>query len=160
MFDILKITLMNLYFTSIKYYFFIVIPVIFMSCGAAKNGSDSNHSLEGSFWLLQTLEGKTISHPDDPRPIGFELQETENRIVGFGGCNNFFGTYSLTQPDKIDFSPIGATKMACLMTTFNENDFFAVFDKTTHYNIRDGILTLFQGDKELATLKASKTVSE
>ncbi|HLS30093.1 MAG TPA: META domain-containing protein, partial [Flavobacteriaceae bacterium] len=87
-------------------------------------------------------------------------QESENRIVGFGGCNNFFGTYNLTQPDKISFSPIGATKMACLTTTFNENDFFNVFEKVNNYKIRDQILTLFQDNQAVATLKADKTIAE
>lgn len=132
-----------------------------MSCGGAqKKSASSSSSLIGTFWILQTLEGKTISHPDDPRLIGFELQESENRIVGFGGCNNFFGTYNLTQPDKISFSPIGATKMACLTTTFNENDFFNVFEKVNNYKIRDQILTLFQDNQAVATLKADKTIAE
>jgi len=152
----MKITL-----ATLKYSFLFSLILILMSCGTAQKKSDSSTpSLVGTFWILQTLEGKTISHPDDPRLIGFELQESENRIVGFGGCNNFFGTYNLSQPDKISFSPIGATKMACLTTTFNENDFFAVFEGVNNYQIRDQILTLYQDNEVLATLKADKTIGK
>jgi heat shock protein HslJ len=51
-------------------------------------------------------------HRKEPHMI---LQVAESRVVGNGGCNGFSGTYQLdSKSNRLRFSPLMATKMACL----------------------------------------------
>lgn len=123
------------------------------SCGPTQNtntmenqSTTSNDAITESFWKLETLEGKSISAmPDNEKEVGFTLNEEENRITGFAGCNNFFGTYNLKDGDRISFSSLGATKMACPDSDFNESDFLEMFGLVDNYRITGDKLELNVG---------------
>src|SRR5690554_187896 len=94
----------------------ITAPLILFGCGTTNSKTSDmkdtlNNNLTSVFWVLETLEGETIVHPDDPREIGFRLEE--GNVSGFAGCNNFMGSYTMTEGNKIEFSSMAATKMAC-----------------------------------------------
>ena len=132
------------------------------SCGPTQNlntmenpNTASNNGITESYWKLETLEGKTISTlQENEKEIGFTLNEKENRITGFAGCNNFFGTYKLEAGDRISFSSLGATKMACPSSAFNENKFLEIFGLADNYRITGDRLELNVGRRApLATFK-------
>ncbi|WP_310994033.1 META domain-containing protein [Aequorivita marina] len=123
------------------------------SCGPTQNtttmdDTTSDLGITESYWKLETLEGKDIlSSQDNEREIGFTLNESENRISGYAGCNNFFGTYTLKAGNQIDFSALGATKMACPDGTFNESKFLKVFNLADNYRITGDKLELNIGKR-------------
>lgn len=132
------------------------------SCGPTQNNTimenqdvTSNNGITESFWKLETLEGKTISAlQGSDKEIGFTLNEKENRITGYAGCNNFFGTYNLEDGDRISFSALGATKMACPDKAFNESEFLDIFGLVDNYRITGDKLELNVGKRApLATFK-------
>lgn len=143
-----------------------MISISAISCGSSSINSESKNSeqlLTNSYWILDQLNGEKISHPDDIRKIGFEINKDEKRISGFGGCNNFFGSYK-QDGDVLNFGPIASTKMACLTSTFNEHDFFKVMDSVNRFEIRNNQLFLYEGDTLLAVfnqdLKLEDSVEE
>ncbi len=123
------------------------------SCGTTQTNTTmentsttSKSGITESFWKLETLEGKTISSlQENDREIGFTLNEKEGRITGFAGCNSFFGTYKLEAGDRISFSSLGATKMACPSSAFNENGFLEIFGLVDNYRITGDRLELNVG---------------
>lgn len=140
--------------------------VTLYSCGTTKkevmnSNSPTTTAITNSFWELQTLEGKTISFAKEgENKIGFTL-ENDNRITGFAGCNTFFGTYKFDAGDRINFSAIGSTKMACLVGKFNEADLFEVFNLADNYRITGDKLELNVGKRApLAVFKKVSATSE
>jgi heat shock protein HslJ len=88
-----------------------VLPIVPLALGAvaivgcAKVVSDVRKTrplamLEGSEWGLK----------DTDQFIAFK---TKGEVIGNGGCNNFFGTYS-QDGETLTFGPLASTKKACL----------------------------------------------
>ena len=59
-------------------------------------------SLAGSEW------GPEGANSDDQ----FVAFKTGGEVIGYGGCNRFFGTYDQSG-DALTFGPLASTKMAC-----------------------------------------------
>lgn len=74
----------------------------------------SADGLTEKYWKLTELYGKKIevksTHNNEPHMI---LKTQESRVQGNGGCNSFFGSYKLEPGNRITFSGIGNTMMAC-----------------------------------------------
>jgi copper homeostasis protein (lipoprotein) len=105
--------------------------------------------LTGTRWELSEIWGQPVrmKTPDENIPW-FILRQEENRITGFGGCNNFSGTYELPDGGGIRFSPIVATKMACPHLDMNyEPMVFEVFEKADTYRISRNMLILSRGEE-------------
>lgn len=99
-----------------------------------------------TFWQLQTLEGKDFSNfKNQGREIGFTLHKDGSRISGYSGCNNFFGTYTFETGNRIRFSSLGATKMACPDVAFNEQAFLNIFGLADNYTLTGNTLSLNVG---------------
>lgn len=143
----------------------VLTAVTLYSCGNTKNGvlstgATTNAITEG-FWELETLEGVMIPKAKSgEQKVGFTF-EKDNRITGFGGCNRFFGTYQLEAEDRLNFSAIGSTKMACLVSTFNEADLFKVLDLADSYKITGDKFEIKVGTNEpIAVFKKIASLSE
>jgi heat shock protein HslJ len=99
-------------------------------------------SMVGKKWKLVELNGKPVEkNPGDGRDYFITLQQEESRISGFAGCNNFFGSYELKDGNRISFSKMGSTMMACPnMTT--EQELFKVLETVDNYTMNDNLLQL------------------
>lgn len=153
----------------------ILAVVTLYSCGSSNNNgitdttnstnnptTPTTNAITNSFWQLITLEGKNIPIKNNgEQKVGFTLNEKGNRITGFAGCNNFFGTYKLDAGDRISFSALGATKMACLVSDFNEADLLGAFELADNYRITGDKLELNVGKRApLAVFKKVAATSE
>ena len=121
------------------------------SCGTPKkapmNKTDS-YNLKQNFWVLETLDGEIVYEiGNTDREIGFKLDVENNRISGYGGCNNFMGDFNLKAGNRISFSNLGSTKMSCPDLSFNESQLLNVFEMADNYRIVDGRLELYVGKK-------------
>jgi heat shock protein HslJ len=94
------------------------------------------------YWKLTHLGGREISFlPGQPREAFFMLKEKDNRINGNGGCNTFFGTYTLSEGSRIRFSELASTMMACPGLN-TERQFLDVFETADNYSLNGDTLTL------------------
>jgi heat shock protein HslJ len=102
-------------------------------------------------WQTVAIRGKSIKGP----PPTFALDTTQNSVAGFGGCNRFFGSFSLNGKN-IKFSQLGSTKMFCYSVDFEE-DFFAALDRADHYGLVNDVLTFYDKDnnKLLESIKTA-----
>ncbi len=71
-------------------------------------------TVEGVTWLLtsQAVDGQLAALPSGDPPIVVSLFMEDGTANGSGGCNNYFGSYTL-DGSSLAFGPIGATQMFC-----------------------------------------------
>ncbi len=126
------------------------------------NSTTSANDITEAYWELESLEGKKISIAEGrDRQIGFSLNEQENKITGYAGCNNFFGNYTLENGNRIHFSALGSTRMACHENKINESDFLKIFELADNYTINGNKLSLNIGKRApLAVFKKAYKPSE
>ncbi len=125
-----------------------------LSCGASKSSgpanpaevaadlvSDSTAIIE-KYWKLVEIEGAKVIPSDDwAREPHLILKMEENRVIGNTGCNSLFGTYELRRGNRISFSQLGATRMACPGMEL-EQQLFAVLELADNYTVRNDTLFL------------------
>ena len=71
-------------------------------------------TVESVTWLLtgQAVDGQLAALPSGDPPIVVSLFMEDGTSNGSGGCNNYFGSYTL-DGSSLAFGPMGATQMFC-----------------------------------------------
>lgn len=111
----------------------------------------ANSSLTNTRWKLTRLASLPNGLP--PLPKDVFLQMDTGRIKGFGGCNSYFGGYTLSG-NKLNFTGVASTKMFCQQTMDVEDKLFKVLNTTNQYQITGTKLELLQDKIVLATFEA------
>ncbi|MCX5834432.1 MAG: META domain-containing protein [Deltaproteobacteria bacterium] len=113
-------------------------------------------SLENTDWKLAEFRGKeVIMQPGRPSPY-LRLLSSDSRVVGHGGCNRFFGGYKL-EGDRLRFSALGSTKMACPRGIGDlEDAFFNALGSARRFKISGDVLEVFDDSELIARFKAVK----
>lgn len=148
---------------NFKFFVAALAAILIYGCGTTQNKKEINDNLNEmdkvtiteTHWILETLDGQKIDAPQGREEIGFSLNSSENSVSGYTGCNGFFGSYSIDAGNRIKFSAMGATKMACPDSAFNESDFLEIFSLADNYSIIGDKLELyFDRRAPLAVFKA------
>jgi len=134
---------------------FILLIILFVACHnktSSTTSMSSDKALENTRWKLITLNKLTDSIHTLPK-IPF-MQLDSGKVKGFGGCNNYFGSYN-TENKSIHFSGIASTKMFCLHGTDIEDALFKALSGADHYQISNDRLELLNGTEVLAGFEVS-----
>lgn len=132
-----------------------LILIAFSSCQFAdKNESQIEQplaSLTDTYWKLVELEEQKVTmSATQKKEAYFILHNQDKRIVGFNGCNRFFGEFESTElsegQGQLTFSAFGATKMACKWLAVSEQRVMRLFNNQVNYQIQGETLVLL--DKE------------
>ena len=108
---------------------------------------DSASILE-QYWKLTEVRGKSVSvAPGEGKEPHMILKVLDSRVSGNGGCNGYGGTYTLAAGNRVSFSPIISTKMACNALDV-ENAFFGVFESVDQYQVKGDSLVLLDVNKQ------------
>jgi heat shock protein HslJ len=110
------------------------------------------------------LKGAMVGGGTEPRILNNQLTITFNSdgtLTGFGGCNNYFGSYTLTgQTSK--FGPsmtiggLGSTQMYCAETSDLEMTYLNLLRSTMAYSITNNKMLLTTDERnQLSYDKAS-----
>jgi len=141
------------------YWIFIAVS-IFAGC-SHKNlppASPSNNimPLTETYWKLTELMGQQIVKKDDlNKEMHLILKKEGNRVSGHGGCNSFMGSYSIEDGNRISFSQLAGTLMAC-NNMEREKEFMEVLQKVDNYTINGKMLSLNKA--KMATLARFEAV--
>jgi uncharacterized lipoprotein YbaY/heat shock protein HslJ len=109
--------------------------------------------LINTYWKLVSLNGAVIKPVADQKEAHMTLQAQDNRLLGFGGCNRFFGSY-VHDGENLSFSGMGSTMMACPEGMETEQAFLLALGKTNRAVISGEFLELFQDQRKLARFEA------
>ena len=137
-----------------------IVKIGLFLCYVLLGGISSCHStmdkvkLDEVKWELETLNGKEVKLSGSDNVIFIEFDSSEKRVSGRATCNRFFGNYEI-DGEKIDFSPMGATRMSCPDLN-KETEFFKMLDTVDTYSIKDKLLSCFSKAKLVATFKMIK----
>lgn len=105
----------------------------------------ADNDITNKYWKLLEVMGKPIvldsQQSREPHMI---LHIDNNRVSGNGGCNNFNGTYQLEPNNRIRFSPLAATKMACMNSMEVESQFFKALETADSYYSKGDSLQLIR----------------
>jgi heat shock protein HslJ len=127
---------------------YLTIAMLFMSgCNQA-----NDRPLLQTTWNLAELNNREIQHPGPQMPhIRFESE----KVTGNDGCNNFFGEYNLDE-DRLTFSLLASTRMACPQLKGFDIEFNSMLSATASYRISGNRLELFENDKQIAGFVAAE----
>jgi heat shock protein HslJ len=112
------------------------------------------HELENTRWVPATLGSAPVTLAQQQREPFIVLQPAEHRVSGFAGCNQFTGSYQLAA-DKLNFSQVSMTRMACQEGADIEQRLLKALENTASWRI-DGDRLQLQDDQgaNVANFKA------
>lgn len=116
-------------------------------------GGSHDLTLESTTWKLTSMElvpASVIEAEPDSFTLLFDAADT--LVAGRTNCNRFFGKYTL-DGRTLTMRNLGMTRMACPDMQY-EDAFVRMLDLVTCYGIKDGELTLYDGDRALASFRA------
>jgi uncharacterized lipoprotein YbaY/heat shock protein HslJ len=115
---------------------------------------DAHAELLDTYWRLDMLNEVKVTTPTNRKEAHMILAASESRVHGNAGCNNFFGQFG-TKDEKLSFSALGSTMMACPEGMDTEQAFLAALGNTVSYSISGLFLSLYDADGAvLAVLEA------
>lgn len=101
-----------------------------------------DNQITEKYWKLVELYGSKVQHTEmGKRETHMILKAENNRVHGSGGCNTFNGSYELKEGNRISFSKIASTLMAC-ENMETEAQFFKVLEMADNYFISADTLIL------------------
>ena len=87
----------------------------------------------------------TVVEPSTYVTINFSF--TDDQVIGSGGCNNFFATYTADDDGNLMInSPLGSTLMACDTGMEQEGLYFSALEKVTGYTVTENGTLLLDYD--------------
>lgn len=105
-----------------------------------------NATITETYWKLTALEGQPVKMAENQeREIHFILKSEDMRVTGFSGCNHINGSYELEEGNRIRFTQMAATLMACPDVEVDESAVLEVFNLTDNYTINGDTLSLNVG---------------
>ena len=130
----------------------LAVMLLIFSCSVNnKRTYLSNISLESGKWILINLNNQEVIKQNGERPIYLEFNVTDQKVIGFAGCNRLFGAY-IIKGGSITFSRVGSTKMLCPDVEL-ENLFIANLQQVNRYQIEGEKLLLYNHTSLLATMR-------
>ncbi|MHC0441567.1 META domain-containing protein [Flavobacterium sp. 3-210] len=103
-------------------------------------------------WVLEELNGYKVFATDFQKEMPrIEINSTENRFSGYGGCNAISGSI-FYEKDLLRFTKVISTLMACPQGN-KEGEFTKALQSTTTYSIGNNQLTLSNLSGKLLVFK-------
>ena len=137
---------------------FLLILLLFCSCSSSKKIQKKENFIliTESYWRLHAIQKKPISCTSDTPP--YILFEPSGRYSGYTGCNQFFGTYSLTSK-KLTLDYLGSTKDLCFDQREIETAFLRMLKQDVCcYKIEKDTLLILNKKGELLHLVATDSI--
>ena len=101
------------------------------------------------YWILFALEGESIpTETEEGQQAHMVLKLEENRVYGYGGCNRFFGSYTMDDPGQISFSQMASSLRACEDMDV-EIKFLRNLEQVVHYTLLNDSLLLKDAENEI-----------
>jgi putative lipoprotein len=111
--------------------------------------ADFRAAASGGEWELTELAGQPAPTGAGGRRATLRVEPDTARVAGFGGCNRYFGTYTV-EGTALRFGPIGMTMMACAEGMGLEKQLGAAFEATRSYTLNANQLTFLGSNGPVA----------
>lgn len=118
------------------------------------NPANGKFALAETKWKLVELNGKVVKSSNEKNYF-INLDSKSGKFLAFAGCNKISGMYVNKSTDKLMFSKVISTKMACTNINF-ESEFIKGLEIVDNYMIDGKNLHLHKGKKAIAKFEALK----
>lgn len=141
----------------------LLFSIIVLRCCWGPTEYQLMQDLQKDTTILKELNGiyaiKTLNQEDvSAFKLNIAFDDNTNKVSGFSGCNQFFGSYTLNE-NALKFSALGTTRMLCSDDKNNiENKLLKAFEKADNVFFSEHGFSLFNKKKPL--LSAIKMVKE
>lgn len=130
----------SLYVASLAILMFVACTPTQKNQSMDTKNNTSENTLEGTYWVLTELNGQPVTSKDGEKPSYIYFNAEKKRVGVSGGCNVMGGGYELLPGNRIKFSQMMSTMMACPdMTT--EEGLRKMTELVDNYAILDGNLS-------------------
>ena len=110
--------------------------------------------LEDNEWSIIAVSGFIVDQLHFERRPFITFDREKKQASGFNGCNNFFGNYEI-DGYSLKFGPVAATRRYCEGTANEvEMKFMQALEKTSSWELKEGLLTLLDSGNVLARFTA------
>ncbi|MFC3197819.1 copper resistance protein NlpE N-terminal domain-containing protein [Parapedobacter deserti] len=100
-------------------------------------------ALTDTYWKLIEINGEHVADGSTQKEPYIRLNSENNRIEANGGCNGLGGTYELSNPNRVKFSQLIGTMMAC-ENMETENGLKRALESADSYHLQGDTLQLFR----------------
>ena len=116
-----------------------IVATMLTACNSKKNNVEM---LTAHEWLLDEVvfEGNDFTETP-PAGVTIMFADSTDRVSGNGGCNGYFGTYTLGDDHKISMGPLASTLMACPNLEF-EGKYFKWLEAVDKFEAEENSLRL------------------
>lgn len=135
---------------------FMLLVILLVACSGSANPSTSagDAALADTTWKLFAIDKrKPIEAPNE-----ITLSFSDGQVSGNSGCNSFGGSYTV-KGDKIQFSQLASTMMACMEPEGimeQEQIILQYLNQAKTYRFEDGRLVIEVSGQETLTYHAIK----
>lgn len=95
------------------------------------------------YWKLIEVNGQAVVEGSTQKEPYIQLNSEDNRLQATGGCNGLGGTYELKESNRVSFSQMIGTLMACENMEV-ENGLKRALESADSYHIQGDTLQLFR----------------
>jgi putative lipoprotein len=126
----------------------IKVPLLTMALSLGWMGMAMSADLAGGHWRPSTITTESLT-AETPIYVAFS---EDGKVTGFGGCNRFFGGYTVSG-NSIKIGPLASTRKGCPDTLNLEVEFFkALQEAETFEQTDEGLVLLGPDGAKLAEL--------
>jgi len=127
-----------------------LIPVAEATADDRYTLTKNHNDITNIYWRLVRVNDTQVGqHRKEPHLV---LLSKDSTAFGNGSCNNFRGAYKITGDIGISFSPMAATKMACMEDMNVENQFLQALMEVSRYEVSEDSLFLMN-DQSVRTAR-------
>ncbi len=129
-----------------KFFFLLALFFAIISCTASREPQVITRlSLFDTTWNLVEINQKTIDIAKATKTPRIQFSKKDMKATGNNGCNSFFANFD-TVEQRLNFGPVGSTRMACQNWMENEMAFLAMLQATQGYAINGYTLVIMDGN--------------
>lgn len=132
----------------------IVATLVFgsLACrGVISTPAEFRRAVASDNWSLTELAGQPAPTGAGGRRATLVFDLDSSRVSGFAGCNRYTGGYTVEGENRLRFTPLAMTKMACTEGMDLERQLGDALTRTDHFQLTDSMLYLYAGSTPVAT---------
>ena len=126
----------------------IVVAFTLLILASCSSKSYPDSKWENKQWTLIEIIGVPVQTSGSVQDAHLVFDADDQQITGSGSCNRIFGPYEIGKKNTLKFGEIGATRVACPNTAF-ENKFLETLKSVRYYQQAGGQLLLKNGEKKV-----------
>ena len=130
----------------------LVLLMLSLLPGACTGTTCNSGEWQDILWTLKSYgPADNLQNVLGNADITLQFDSSDKEVSGSGGCNHYFGSYTVKSNCELKISGLGATEMACLDSVLmqQEQRYFGLLQNADKIEVKDGELRITCGTELL-----------